>query len=352
MLGYDMNIVERGIRGIFGKEFITRQRKVRYEKFCTVINSDKKEEKYNMISTLPQLAEVEDERVLSGFSEYTYSLQNKIYATGIKMPRSLFEFDQTGQLRTLVQSLSSRTVNFPDKLVFAIIGTNGTSYDTQNFFDTDHDLGNGVSQINARTGLLASDDLLPTSKTARDNAIAAFQGDLMTAKTAMLAFTDDRGEPWFDDIAPEDLMVLCHPQAEFIIRTALEANMISDTGNLTNGAVRQVITTNYAAPFLGSDGSTIYPGTWYLLYVGSAIQPFIFQRFAPKANFPDTIPESDHKVLQALNGVEVQSIMRTGQQIDSQTFFNDEFLFGARVIYSAGYGMWQYAYRTRDSDYA
>jgi len=41
MLGYDMNVIEKGIRGIFGREFITRQRKAKYPHFCTVVNSDK-----------------------------------------------------------------------------------------------------------------------------------------------------------------------------------------------------------------------------------------------------------------------------------------------------------------------
>lgn len=351
MLGYDMNITERGIRGLFAREFLTRQRKVKYTRFCTVVDSDKQEEKYNAISTLPQMAEVTDERVLAGFSEYTYSLKNKVFSTGIKVPRTLFEFDQTGQLRTLVQSLGARVANFPDKLVWQTLALNGNGYDQKAFIAINHDIGNGVSQANDIAGNLTNALINGTTKANRDDAIAAFQLDLQKAKAKLLSFTDDRGEPWHEDAESEDLIIVCHPNAEFFIRTALEATIVSDTGNLTVRSVGGLISTNYPQPFYGTDGATTYMGTWYLMKINTPIQPMLFQRFAPKQNFPDSIPEADQGMLQALSAVEVQSVMRTGQNIDSQTFFDDEFLFGARAIYSAGYGMWQNIVRTKANDY-
>jgi len=79
MLPYDVGILERGIRGIFAREFITRQRKVKYTRFTSIVNSDKEEEKYAMIGTLPQLQELIDERSLAGFSSFDYTLKNKTY---------------------------------------------------------------------------------------------------------------------------------------------------------------------------------------------------------------------------------------------------------------------------------
>lgn len=341
MLGYDMNIIERGIRGLFAREFITRQRKSKYPIFCSIVDSDKQTEKYNAISTLPQLQSMKDERVLSGFSEYSYEITNEVYATGIKVPRTLFEFDQTGQLRTLVQSLGARVANFPDALVFALLGTceSALSYDGIAFASAAHDLGDGNVQSNLMTGHLTNTLLAAYDKTNRDNAIAAFQQDLRIAKSMLLELNDDRGEPWHDDAEPESLVILCHPRAEFFVRTALEAAIISDTGNITVKSVGRIITTNRQAPFKVS--GTLRYGTWYLLKIDTPIKPLIFQRFGPKADFPDTIPEADQAPLQALNSVEVQTIMRTGSDISETTFFDDDFLFGARVLYSAGFGMWQ-----------
>ncbi len=347
MLGYDMNVTERGIRGLFAREFITRQRKAKYPLFCTIVDSDKKEEKYNTISTLPQLTEMKDERILAGFSEYSYSIENKVYATGIKVPRTLFEFDQTGQLRTLVQSLGARVANFPDKLVYTLIGAARTAvgYDGGAFFqdsgDSGHDLGNGVAQVNCMLGGLTDTLLAGTTKANRDDAIAAFQQDLRIAKSLMLELTDDRGEPWHEDADPEDLIVLCHPKAEFFVRTALEAAIISDTGNITIHSVGKIVTTPRTEPFTANDDATFHYGTWYLMKINTPVKPFIFQRFGPKQNFPDTIPEADQEMLQALSSVEVQTIMRTGREISETTFFDDDFLFGARVLYSAGLGMFQ-----------
>ncbi len=355
MLGFDMNIIERGIRGIFGREFLTRQRRAKYPLFCTVVDSDKKEEKYNAISTLPTLTQMEDERILAGFTDYTYSIENKVYATGIKVPRTLFEFDQTGQLRTLVQSLGARVANFPDKLVYTLLGTGDTvtGYDGTMFFSDSgdggnrHDLGNGVAQVNCFLGgltdaLLASPSpVVVGAKADRDEAIAVFQQDLRIAKAMLLSFTDDRAEPWHDDAEPEDLLILCHPKAEFFIRTALEGAIISDTSNITVHSVGKAITTPRAEPFVAHDDDTFHYGTWYLMKINTPIKPLIFQRFGPKQDFPDTIPEADQEMLQALSSVEVQTIMRTGRDVSETTFFDDDFLFGARVIYSSGFGMWQ-----------
>lgn len=341
MLGYDLNVVERGIRGLFAREFMTRQRKVRYPIFCSIIDSDKQTEKYNAISTMPQLAEVKDERVLAGFSEYTYELENKVYATGIKIPRTLFEFDQTGQVRTLVQSMGSRVANFPDKLVFTVIAANGNCYDGGAMFSTTHDMGNEVDQSNLFSGNLTDTLVGAITRTNMESAVAAFAYDLAYAKAAMALFTDDRGEPWFEEMDSEGLIIICHPRAEHIIRTVVESKRLFDVGNVQAGSVSRVITTPYTDIFKVS--GTLYVSTWYLLKVDTPVKPFLFQRFGPKTSFPDVIPESDQAILQALKSVEIQTVMRGGSDIDAHTFFDDEYLVGARVIYSAGYGMWQNA---------
>ena len=341
MLPYSMGIMERGVRGLFAREFLTKQKKVKYTNFTTVVDSDKQEEKYSMISTLPQLSLLKDERILAGFSEYSYKIMNQVYATGIRVPRTLFEYDQTGQLRTLVQSLGARVANFPDKLIAVLLGANTTCFDSGAMFSVTHDLGNGVSQINLITGNMTNaliNNSGSTSKDNRDNCIAAAQMDLIAAKNAILAWKDDRGEPWHDDAEAEGLIIVCHPAAELFLRTIIEATVIQNTGNISVKSVGRIITINRDDPFLYSDG-TVHKGTWYLMKTDTPVQPFIFQRFGAKKDFPDAIPEADQEVLKALSAVEIQSVMRTGQNISEFTFFNDEFLFGARTQYSVGNGM-------------
>jgi len=341
---YDLNVIERGIRGIFGNEFQTRARKAKYPYFSSVVDSDKQTEKYNAISTLPQMSEMTDERVIAAFSDYSYTLTNKVYATGIRIPRTLFEFDQTGQVRTLVGSLGTRVANFPDKLSYLALQANGIGYDGVAFFSTAHDLGDGTSQGNDIQGTLTNTVIAAIlTKTTRDDAIVKIQLDFINAKNTMLEFTDDRGEPWHEDAEPESLIVLCHPRIEWLLRTALEANIISDTTNVLVKSVGRVVAVNYPQPF--TRASVLYYGEWFLFEVDTPIKPMIFQRFGPKRDFPDNIPEIDQQVYKQLNSVEVQAVMRVGNNIDTHTFFDDEFLFGARAIYSAGYGMWQNAIR-------
>lgn len=354
MLGYDLNVVERGVRGLFAKEFLTRQRKIRYPLFCSIVDSDKQAEKYNALSTIPQLAEVKDERVLAGFSEYSYELQNKVYATGVKIPRQLLEFDQTGQVRTLVQSMGSRVANFPDKLVFAAIAANGTCYDGQAMFSATHDMGNGVSQSNLLEGNLTNaiigDSATIISKDNWEKALAGFAFELAYTKAQFMEFTDDRGEPWFEEIDSEGLAIICHPRAEHLIRTVCESKQLFSTGNVQAGQIAHILTTPYTDLFKDDNGIVRY-GVWYLLKVDTPVKPFIFQRFGPKSSFPDDIPEADQSMLQALRSVEIQTVMKGGSEIDSHTFFDDEYLVGARVIYSAGYGMWQNAIKVKSEDW-
>jgi phage major head subunit gpT-like protein len=355
-VGYDLNVIERGVRGIFAREFMTRNRKAKYPKFTTIVDSDKQSEKYNAISTLPQLAEMKDERVLAGFSEYSYEVTNKPYSTGIKIPRTVFEFDQVGQLRTLVQSLSARTSNFPDKLVATLIGNNGNGYDGVSFFGASHDLGDGTTQDNAISGHLNNDDITAAGDTGADITtaikamVSAAQIDIINAKTTLSTFVDDRGEPWHDDVEKDGLILYCHARAEPWLRIAVEGALIENSANLGLKSVGGIVSTNRTEPFKDSGGTVRY-GTFYLMKVDTPIQPLVFQRFGPKTNFPDTIPEADHASIQALNSVEIQTIMRTGRDIDAQTFFNDEFLFGARVVYGCGYGMWQNIIRVESSDW-
>jgi len=355
MLPLTMGIMERGVRGLFSREFLTRQRKAKYPRFSTIADSNKQEEKYAMISTLPQLAELQDERVLAGFSEYDYTIRNKVYTTGIRVPRRLFEYDQTGQLRTLVQSLGARVANFPDKLSFALLGSNGICFDKTPMFGNLHDLGNGVLQSNVVNGSMTNDILMnllssgATAKDNRDNAVAAMQMDLNNAKRLMFSFEDDRGEPWHEEIEPEGLIIVCPPGAEFFWRTVTEAALIQQTSNVFIKQVSAIITTNRPEPFMDSTG-VVRQGTAYLMKTDTPVQPLIFQRFGARMAFDDSVPESDHEMLRALTAVEVQSVMRTGQDISEFTFFNDEFLFGARTHYSVGYGMWTNAVKIVAAD--
>ena len=92
-------------------------------------------------------------------------------------------------------------------------------------------------------------------------------------------------------------------------------------------------------------------GTWFLLKTDTPIRPLIFQRFTPKMSFPD-VPEADQGMYRAMSAVELQVVMRGGENIDSWTMMNDEYLVGARAVYSAGYGMWQNAVMVKSFDWA
>jgi len=340
----DLNTKERGVRGLFAKEFLTQRREVLHTKFCQIVDSDKEEEKYNFIGTVPQLQKLTDERVIAGLSEYEYTLKNEIYVSGLSIPRKVIEDDQTGQLRTLVSSLAARVANFPDELVFELIKNGATAgytaYDGVVYFATTHSLDGGVTaQSNLLTGNLYDDDLPSSGATDSDKFVKAvnyFRMDFARAKSALLALKDDRGKPWHQTARPEALIILCGPDMEYIVRTAMEGVIISQTTNVMVQSVASIEVTPYDI-----NNSTALKGSWYLMKLDTPVKPFIFQRWHPKMSFQDEIPGIDNDIVNALASVEIQTVFRSGQNISFFTFKTDEYLMGARTRYSAGYGMWQ-----------
>lgn len=337
----DRGITAKGARAMFNASFITRRRRLIYPKFCQVRDSYVETDIARNIGTVPQLEEVIDDvntPLLSDFPDYSQSWTNRLFKARLSISRSLMEFDQVGQTRTLIHSLAARLANFPDLLMITrLLSGTMTCYDDQNLISATHPAPqggtvqsnwlNGTTPVNFCTNA-------PVETVARQ-----LQTDFRNAITRMRSFRDDKNQPWHnDDIRPEDLIILCSPLLWKPFQQALMSKQIFATDNIYVGDVREVVASNYL-PITGANAAD-----WWLCHVGEMARPIQLSRFRrirteeiQDAFDPKTLSFEGEEVTVTPDDIaELASAMletnmgHQGSNADADVIENDRFLMSAR----------------------
>ena len=83
------------------------------------------------------------ERMLKELSKHSYSIENKLYESSIKVKRSDFEDNEYGKYGALFREMGKVANEYPDELVYSLLkkGVTEKCFDGQYFFDTDHPNG-------------------------------------------------------------------------------------------------------------------------------------------------------------------------------------------------------------------
>ena len=352
ILGRDRVITKKEVRGILAKSFIVLRRKLVYPFFVEPRDSYSYRDFIAHIGTPPQMdasTEVIDDTdspPSSDFYQYEQEWTNKLYKLKFWVSRSLFEMDQTGQVFTLLHSAAARLVNWPDKLFFhrlqnATATTYGACYDSMPFFSAGHYLDNvgTTTYSNIVVGSLWSGGTWTASN--KDALAQRILNDFITAKAQMMGFKDDRGEPFHQNtLDPENLVILCSPLLEDVMRYAFEAKMIGATSNVMRGSVGAVIASNYL-PTTITDAAC---ADWYLAYVGERNRPWIYSRFRQRkdSEIQDTLKLGDLKGVDGFGDTSMEdlrnlsSIMletnlgRQGSSADTDVMRNERFLISGR----------------------
>lgn len=340
-------ITRKEVRGLFTKSFITNSRKVVWPKFCETVDTFSETEYFAALGTVPQVVEINPDHEVTAteLSEYTFSFTNKLYKSLLRLKRSLLDFDQTGQVRTLLHSMAARVVNFPDKLVMAGL-RNGTSATLgacitgAAFFSASHSYGG--TQSNLVTGSTA---IASFANTDRPTLAEKLVYDLDRALVQMIAWVDDQGEPIYQMINPSDLIVVCSPAIYSTMKMALGAKFIKQTDNTYEGFIGEVVASNYL-PSTGAEAAD-----WYLLNIGWQQRPFIYSRFRLRADSEMQDALGDNQATGApfnltmedfknLSSVELLTNLgaRDGMNADSSVILNEEFLISARWRGAVSYG--------------
>ena len=265
-----------------------------YERIATIVPSSSDEEDYPWLGAVPMMREFKDERMPLGLLEHTYSIRNKTWESSVAVERSAIEDDKYGQIRIRIQSLAREAKRHVDELVFTLLKTGFATkcYDGKNFFDTSHSEGDSGTQSNKSTD--------PLDSTGLQNAI-----------TAMMKFKDDRGK--FLGVVPDLLVV--PPDLQWTAMELLEStywpgtqanNKIAD--NVLKGKLDLLV-----SPYLTDTND------WFVLSTKGVVKPVILQSRMP---------------------VEFAALEGNSES----GFLRDQYIYGVRARYNAGYGLWQMAY--------
>jgi phage major head subunit gpT-like protein len=262
------------------------------DRIATTVQSDGSEEKYNWAGPAPKMREWLGDRRMDELRAYSQTIANKDWSNGLRIHANDIRDDKLSLVRPRIDALAAEAAYHQEELLMNLLigGFTQTCYDGQYFFDTDHSDGGSASQVNKGTSALDA--------TSFDAALAA-----------MLAITDERGEPI--RLAPKTLIV--GPK----LRAAAKANV--GVERLASAAEHY----NYKAVYLGVIQRLVgtYDDYWFVIAEGvGGMKPLILQqREAVKFVAQD--------------------------DLESEGYFNrKEFRYGADWSGNVGYGLWQLAY--------
>ena len=264
------------------------------------MESSQDTETYAWLGQNPLMKEFLDERQIKAFVESSFSIRNKTWESTIGVDRSAIEDDRYGQIKVRIRSLAYEAANHKEQMIMNLLALGATSncYDGQYFFDTDH-------------VTVGADYQVAQSNKGTDALSAA---SLQAAITAMSKVKDDRGRPM--GVLADTIVI--PPDLEWTARELLESvyfpDKLSGTDNQKNAAnTLKGRLDLIISPYL-TDANN-----WYLLCTKRPIKPLILQ-------------ERTQVEFSSLEGESESGFMR------------DQYLYGIRARYNAGFGLWQYAY--------
>jgi len=136
--------VFRGLNANFQRGFggVTPQ----WSQIATLVPSSSAQETYPWLGGWPSLREWVDERHIQALRAHDYTIKNRTFETTISIPREFIEDDTFGVFGVQSETAGQVAAEHPDELTFGLLqkGFEELAYDGQNFFDTDHPVGDDV----------------------------------------------------------------------------------------------------------------------------------------------------------------------------------------------------------------
>jgi phage major head subunit gpT-like protein len=287
------------VRALFTEEY--KAQSGVWNRLATVVESSSESETYYWLSEVPLMREFVDERVIKGLSEYGFSIKNRKFEATIGVEREVLEDERFGQVRVRIQSLAESASLHYDHLLFDLIKTAESSlaYDGVPFYSDSHIVGS-ATVANLTDLPLTSDNL-------------------ETVLAGMSTVPLPNGEPMM--VTPTHLLV--HPAKRFTATRILNSVFYPEaTGTGKPGA--QAANVLQGELELITSARLASADEWHVFDCSHAMKPFLIQqRIAPE--------------FEALDGAEGES---------ETAFLRDLYLYGVRSRDSAGYGLWQYAYKS------
>lgn len=174
----------RSIRGIYYLAYESAMASW-VQAVANIFPSDQPYEEYKWLEAAPALEEWKGERTRKQMRDFLIRCVNKKYSSTLEFDVDDVQRDKTGQVARRISELGTKAGELPERLLTTLIEANGTGYDGAAFFAASHNHGGTVNNLLTLTGTTTPDD--PTS--------ASMAKAISNAISAMLAFTDERGDP-------------------------------------------------------------------------------------------------------------------------------------------------------------
>ena len=297
MQTYNPTLLEKGLRALLLKEFISKQSQIWVDKVATMVSSNANNEKYAWAGAAPSMSQFLDEQQFTPMTDTGFTATNLTFSAGVAVSRTQIEDDQLGGVKLRIGQLASTAAGHRNKIVSDLLinGTTDLCYDGESFFGDAHlaRADEGATQ----------DNLLAASGQTTANLLT----DLTTGIATMMGFTGENGEPVLE--MPNQFAVVIPPELFGVMKEALKAQNIVDTTNVRfDGFSIDVII----------DARLTDANDWYLLYTGGGVKPLIFQDRSP---------------------LEFTAL----EQESPAGFLREQYWYKVRARYVGTYALWQYA---------
>ena len=237
-----------------------------WNQIATLKSSATSQETFAWASRVAQLRPWIGERQMRSIGTYSQTVVNKDFEDSIEVDRNSILDDQYGVYNFSIQDLGRAARKWPDTLLVPVLRTGQSTlcFDGQNFFDPNHPIdryqGQGVSG---------------TQQNYWSSGMGLTFDNYQTVRATMMTYKGEDGLPL--NVWPNLLVV--PPQLEVTARLITEADSVAPQ---TFGGPTQVgANTNVlkgTAKVLVIPELAVDPTVWYLLDVGKAVKPFIFQQ--------------------------------------------------------------------------
>ena len=288
-------LLQAGLRADFNRAYSAAMSELVYGRIATVVSTDRSVQRYGWLGEVPTMREFIDERQPAGLRVHEYSIEDSVWESSIAVDRRAIEDDQLGAIRLRVQGLGREAAQHKDRTVMGLITSGFTDlcYDGSALFSADHSEGSSGTQSNIGSAALAGEAL-------------------QAAIAAMMSIKNDRGTPM--GVRPDVLLV--GPQLMFAARELLQSTVVVEKGD--------TLRTPYANVLKGLMDLVVSPDitdtSWYLL---------------------DTSRPMRGVILQERSDVPVELVALEDASRNDSVFLRDQYLFGVRSRFGAGYGLWQ-----------
>lgn len=293
----------RGIVGRFWKRF-EEQLGGSWALKISMLNTetDQETETYKFTGQVPQMREWVGQRQPKAQHIYSYQLSSKKFEMSEDLDVDDIRRDKTPQIMARIGEMSAAAAEHWEELLTTLIEANGVCYDGQNFFDTDHQIGDqAVAQNNAlAVGQISALNVADANNPTREE----WASILVEAVGWLWSFKDDRNRP--TNGTAKQFMLMVPPKMAGNAQSAVRARLTGQGGsNILKDQDFNIMVQPNARLSSATKG--------YLFRLDSDFKPFIAQ---------DELP------LQT-------QVLGPGTQYE---ILHNAWFFGLKAIRNVGYG--------------